>query len=185
MLTDKVELNIRKSLSGKLSLPLEDWEILPVPIYYRDKADYFAGISSGDFHTRKRIEREDIKFCAISFLKFEDSPGEGCEDNPLVRFIYNYYFFRQVRIIREDEADEFLKKNLESYQDFIQKVLAAKNAFQGLSPLDTEDEGIDIKTKSLSMPEFVEDTEICRYIPNIKGHAVDLEGVVEILIEDE
>src|SRR5688500_6176007 len=165
-LTAEVELEIRKQLAAKMALVPDAGHVLPSPLFFADKADFFAVVDTQ--LTQKQIELEPAAFCAISLLKFEDSPSEGCADEPLVRLTYNFYFFREIFPEREDEAetsDDFLKLLLKSYNSFIMAILDARTQFLGLSPLTGDfPAGVDVKTNSLSQPEFNQEKEACRYI---------------------
>ena len=183
-LTAEIELEIRRQLAAKMELVTDAGFVLPSPLFFADKADFFAVVSP--LLTQKQIELTPAAFCAISLLKFEDSPSEGCMDEPLVRLTYGFYFFREIFSEREDESetpDDFLKLLLKSYNTFINSVLDARIQFLGLSPLAGDfPAGVDVKTNSMTQPEFNEEKAACRYIADAEGHSVDLQSVVEVLI---
>lgn len=183
-LTSAVELEIRKQLAAKMALVEDAGHILPSPLFFADKSDFFAVVNP--LVTQKQIESTPAAFCSISLLKFEDSPSEGCADEPLVRLTYNFYFFREIFTEREDETetpDDFLKLLLKSHNSFIKTVLDARIQFLGLADLiGNFPAGFYIMTNSLSQPEFNEEKEVCRYITDAEGHSVDLQSVIEVLI---
>lgn len=188
MLTDVEELIIRKAIGTKTATVETAGFVIPAPIFFVDKADFFATVQ--ELLEQKQIETTPIAFCCISFLKFTDSPSEGCGDQPLVRILYNFYFFRQYDLEREDESevtpDAFLKTTLKSYNAFIKTILEARNEFLGVQDLVSSDlpENFDVKTSSLKQTDFVEESDICRYIPGVKGHSIDLTSEVSILINE-
>jgi hypothetical protein len=190
MLTSEIELATRKALAVKTANVTDAGYIIPAPIYFVDNSDFWATVNGLVIDTQKEIELTNIAFCVISLLKFEDFPAEGCADEPLVRLTYNFYFFRQYDLERADEnelaPDEFLKRNLKSYNLFVKTILDARVEFLGLQNLDSSEfpENFDVKSNSLVQEEYLNESEICRYIPRIKGHSIDLQGVVQVLINE-
>ena len=187
-LTSDIEISIRKAIAEKLNPVLAAGFVIPAPIYFVDKADFAATVNNL-LDTQKEIELSNVAFIVISLQKFEDSPSEGCADEPLVRLTYNFYFFRQYDFERADESlspDEFLKKNLKSYNEFLKSVFDARIQFLGKQFLVSPDISFDfsIQTNSLVQSEFINENDSCRYIPQIFGHAADLQSVVEVLINE-
>lgn len=184
-LTAEHEIIIRRAVATKMANVSDAGFIIPAPIFFVDKADFQAQINSLALDTQKELELASIAFCSISLFKFEDSPAEGCADQPLVRLTYNFYFFREFDLERADETetpDDFLKKTLKSYNSFVKAVLDARNEFLGLQSVPDLPEGFEVNTNSLTQAEFINELQTCRFIPNAKGHSVNLQLVVEILI---
>lgn len=178
------ELAIRKALADKFALAADAGYIIPAPVFFVDSADFFATVNA--LTTQKLIETTQIAFCSLSLRKFEDSLSEGCSDEPLIRLTYNAYFFREYDFEREDESltpDEFLKKTLKSYNRFLKAIFAARTEFLGIQNL-TAAVSFDVKTNSLIQEEFFGESEICRYIPKVRGHSADLQTIVEVLINE-
>lgn len=186
MLTAEDELVIRKELSVKVSQACPATQIIPAPIYFKEKADYFANIENLS-NTQKLIETDQIDMCVISLLRFVDSENEGCPNEPLVRLTYNLYFFRSYDFEREDESltpDVFLKQTLLSYNAFIKNILDARNEFLGLQAVPGLPSGFDVKTNSLIQDENISDLEECRFIPAENGHSVDISVTLEVLVNE-
>src|SRR6185369_10958880 len=176
-LTSEIELSIRKALAEKMANVTDAGHIIPTPVFFVEKADFFATVNP--LSTQDLIEETPAVFCCISLLKFEDSVKEGCADEPLVRLTYNFYFFRQYDLERADETnapDDFLKKNLKSYNLFIKALLDARVEFLGVQNLISADfpDNFDIKTNRLVQEEFMVEKGKCQYIPRIFGHSVNL-----------
>jgi hypothetical protein len=189
-LTAEIELSIRKALAEKMANVGAAGYIIPAPVFFVDKADYFAVIKSLILDTQKELELTNVVFCVITLLKFEDSKAEGCGDEPLCRLTYNFHFFSQYDNERADESeiapDEFLKKTLKSYNQFIKALLDARNEFLGIQNLVSADfpDHIDIKTNPFKQDEFIVEKGKCRYIPDAKGHSIDLQSITQVLINE-
>lgn len=188
-LTDSEELEIRKALALKaMNVPSAGF-IIPAPIFFVKREDFFKGISSLVLDTQKKLELTDVVFCVITLRKFEDSKSEGCGDEPLCRLTYNFYFFQEYDSELGDESgapDEFLKSTLKSYNDFIKTILQARNEFLGIQNLPSAEipENFDIKTNPFEQDDYIVEKGKCRYIPGVKGHSIDLQTVVQVLINE-
>lgn len=187
-LTGENELSIRRALDAKLSNIDEIGYIIPSPISFNDKSDFFATVDAS-VNTQKEIETSGVAFCLFDLIKREDSPPEGCGDEPLVRLTYNFYFFRQYDLERVDQSetpDEFLKRNLISYNTFIGTIFSAFNEFQGIQNLTSDElpENFDVKTNRFMQDDYIVGRGKCRYFPRVSGHSVDLESVTQILINE-
>jgi hypothetical protein len=187
-LTAEIELAIRKAIAEKIANVADAGYVIPAPLYFADRADFFATVNP--LVTQKLIETTPVAFCCLSLLKFGDSRAEGCADEPLVRLTYNLYFFREYGFERADESltpDEFLKKNLKSYNAFIKAILDARIEFLGLQYLVSAElpENFDVKSNSLVQEdEFIEENDKCRYVPKVKGHSVDMQATIQVLINE-
>ena len=182
------EILIRKALAEKIALVPEAGFVVPSPIFFNDKADFWAQINSLSVNTRKKIDQTNLAFCCISLFKRVDSTREGCGDSPFIRLTYNFHFFRGYTNEREDESDlpdEFLVRTLKTYNLFIKAVMDVWTQFLGLQNIPELGTGIEGNSNSLTQPEFIEEKRPCRYIPGVAGHSVDLQSVIEILINNE
>ena len=182
------ELTIRRAISEKTALVPAAGFVVPSPIFYKDKADFWAQINSLAVNTKDAIEQTNIAFCCISLLKRVDSVNEGCSDSPLIRLTYNFHFFRGYDCEREDERDvpdDFLKRTLKTYNLFVKAVMDVWTEFLGVQNIPELPTGIEGNTNSLTQPDFIEEKRTCRYIPGIEGHSVNLQSVIEVTIQDE
>ncbi|HEX8289825.1 MAG TPA: hypothetical protein VF556_17720 [Pyrinomonadaceae bacterium] len=188
-LTAEQELIIRKRLAEKCANVPEAGFIIPAPIFFKNKADFWAQINGLAVNTQRQIETTNIAFCCISLLQRVDSKKEGCPDNPLIRLTYNFYFYRGYDIEREDERetpDDFLKRTLKTYNLFVRAVMDVWNEFLGLQNVpEFPAEEMDVNTNSMTQAEFISEKGSCRYIKGIEGHSVNLQSVVEVLIYAE
>lgn len=188
--TSDDELTIRRALATRVALVPEAGAVIPAPIFFRDRADFWAQINALSVNTQKGIETENLAFCCISLLKRVDSIKEGCADNPFVRLTYNFHFFRGYAEERADETvtpDEFLRRNLKSYNTFIKAVLDCWTQFIGVQNIPELPGGYEGNSNSLTQAEFIEELQKCRYIRkgDVEGHAVNLQSIVEVSIRDE
>ena len=184
------ELTIRKALAAKVAHVAEAGAVIPAPVFWRDRADFWAQINALAVNTQKTIETTNLAFCCISLLKRVDSIKEGCADNPFIRLTYNLHFFRGYSDERSDESltpDEFLKRNLKSYNEFVKAVMDVWAQFIGVQNIPELPDGYDGNSNSLTQAEFIDELGQCRYIRKgeVLGHSVNLQSVVEISIQDE
>lgn len=181
------EIIIRKAIAAKLINISDAGFVIPAPVYFADKSDFNVQINSLVLDTQKGIETSSLAFCAISLLKFEDSAKEGCGDEPLVRLTYSFYFFREMEITRTGETlapDDFLKTTLLSYNKFIKTVLDVRNEFLGFQSVQDLPQGFFADTNSITQSEFISDLQLCKFVPGVKGHVVNLQLVVELLMSE-
>ncbi len=184
------ELTVRRALAAKVALVPEAGAVIPAPVFFRDRADFWAQINALAVNTQKQIETSNLAFCCISLLKRVDSIREGCPDNPFIRLTYNFNFFRGYSEERADESitpDEFLRRNLKSYNTFVKAVLDCWTNFLGVQNIPELPSGITGDTLSLTQAEFIGELGQSRYFRRgvVEGHSVNLQSVVEILITNE
>lgn len=188
--TSDDELAIRKALANKIAIVPEAGAIIPAPVFFADRSDFWAQINSLAIIAQKQIETTNLAFCCISLLKRVDSIKEGCSDNPFIRLTYNFHFFRGYAEERSDESitpDEFLRRNLKSYNTFVRAVLDCWTQFLGVQAISGLPDGVEANSNSLEQAEFIDELGKCRYIRrgDVEGHSVNLQSVVEVLITDE
>ena len=189
-LTSDNELAIRKALAVKIAVVPESGAVIPAPVFFADRGDFWAQINALAVNTQKQIETANLAFCSISLLKRVDSIKEGCADNPFIRLTYNFYFFRGYAAERADESvapDEFLRRNLKSYNTFVKAVLDCWTQFIGIQAIGGLPSGVEANSNPLTQAEFINELEKCRYVRRgeVEGHAVNLQLVAEVSIRDE
>lgn len=179
------ELVIRKAIADKIALVAGAETVVPSPIYFSDKSDFWATVAPKV--TQKDIETSPVEFCAISYLRFEDITEEGCEDEPMVALYYNFHVFREYERTREDETptpDEFLKKVLKAEREFMNVLFGVREAFLGIQPLPIAElpDNYSVETNSLTQEDFADEKEPNRYVGFTDGFSADLVARVEVLI---
>ena len=90
-LASENEIAIRRALANKIAFVPEAGAVIPAPVFFADRSDFWAQINALSVNTQKLIETTNLAFCCISLLKRVDSVSEGCADNPFVRLTYNFY----------------------------------------------------------------------------------------------
>lgn len=184
-LSGEDELNIRRAIAEKVAGVPGVGFVIPSPVSFVEKADFFATFDPK--LTQKEIETTNIQFCAISFLKFEDVPEEGCEDEPMIALIYNLHVFSEYDFERADESgtpDSFLKGVLKSERAFLNALFAIRQEFLGIQPLDNLPDGYTGETNSVEQQDFAEEKERSRLVGSTDGFFADLTLRVEILISE-
>lgn len=177
------ELIIRKAIADKLAKVSGVENVVPSPIYFIDRIDFWATVNPKV--TQKDIETSPVSFCAISYLRFEDVIQEGCEDEPMVALFYNLHVFREYEYTREDEnltPDAFLKKVLKAEREFMDVLFGIRSAYLGIQPLLGLPVNYTAETNSLTQEDFADEKEPNRYVGFTEGFSADLVLRVEILI---
>jgi hypothetical protein len=182
------QLAIVRHLAEKAGNVAECGYILPAPIYFSGVEDFQAQIASLTLETQKEIERTPVAFTVISYLRFEDLP-DGAEEGTQIQVFYNFYIFRRRAYERMDQTatpDDFLKKVLKSYNDFVAAIVNLREEFRGNQPIPAlgEAEGFaEAETAGLTQDDIISDgSEACRYIPGVRGFAAELQGVVNLTL---
>lgn len=186
-LTAENELTIRAAVHAKCAAAEGIGDVLPSPIFFVDKADFFA--AAAPQITKKAIETTVVNFCLITLLRFEDENPvvEGCEDQPLVSLTYNLYLFRQYDFERVDETsvpDAFNKKLLKAERDFLKTFFGLRNIFLGNQTLEGLPANFAVSGNSAAQSEFLGVAAECRYIPDIIGFSADLQTKIEVRISE-
>lgn len=183
-LTPENELTVRRKLADKsASVPTIGF-VLPAPIYFADKSDFWATVAPLD--TRTELETTPAKFCAIYPLAFEDVP-ENRQDEPLIKFTYEFYLFHERTLERADESaapDGFSKKLLKTHSDFVAAWLDLRAEFLGVQQLNLGPEFSIAKTNSLTQRDEINNKAKCEFIPDIKGFEVRMQIVATILLKE-
>jgi hypothetical protein len=178
---------ILKALFDKISQISEAGYVLPAPQIFVDAADFWA--LADPKITQKEIETTPVAYLMISRRRFEDEDPveEGCEDNPLTFYDYNFRLFRQFYPDRVDESEtpnDFLKRLNSSYETFCDAIDALKSAFQGVLPVDNLPEGWLVETNSLTQDDENQDIVESEEVPGVVGFLTDLGCRAAVLIND-
>lgn len=157
--------------------------IIPAPVYFAGKEDYWATIESVSYDTQDEIDTNHIKFCAFYPKGFVDR--DGPVDSPLVELTYEIYLFSQYDLERSDEnisPDAFNKKMLKAHNEFVGAFLELKETFQGWRNMGILDDAVYAiqQTTSLVQNQFIENRAQCRFIPGVVGHQVILDEPVRL-----
>lgn len=161
--------------------------IIPAPVYFNDREDYWATIESVSYETQYEIEKTNIRFCSFYLKGFEDIDGPA--HSPLVGLTYEIYIFAEYDLERSDEdnvtPDAFNKKMLKANDDFVAMVLQLKSAFQGLISMGIDfDGGADRyaiqRTSPLKQTAFIDNRANCRFIPGVRGYQTTFDEEVQL-----
>jgi hypothetical protein len=179
------ELLIRKFLGEQRITPEmpSGGRVIPAPIFFNDKEDYWATIESVSYTTQFELETEHIFFCSFYFQDFVDI--QGPPDSPLIGLRYELYVFAQYDLERTDEnisPDAFNKKMLKHHNELVKCALDLKEAFQGklnIGVLDTAEYAVQ-RTTPLVQNQFLANKEQCVFVPGVMGHAVRFQETVQI-----
>lgn len=179
------ELDIRKYICESIIAPAmpSQGRVIPAPIYFNDKEDYWATIETVSYTTQEELEKEHVMFCSIYFVNFVDlAPPKHA---PLTGLIYELHVFSQYDAERSDEnvsADAFNKKMLLRHNEFVACCLNLKEAFQGDRSLGLFDAGVYAtqKTTSLVQSERAQNRVPTEFVPGITGHLAKFQETVQL-----
>jgi hypothetical protein len=185
MSLDVDELTIRKFLSEDIIAPVmpAGGRVIPAPIYFNDKEDYWATIETVSYSTQPEIEKAHIMFCCLYFVNFVDI--QGPPDSPLFGLLYELYVFSQYDATRSDEnvsPDEFNKRMLLKHNEFVACCLNLKEAFQGRRTIGVLDEAVYATrlTTSLVQTERAQNKVQTEFVPGINGHLAKFQETVQL-----
>ncbi len=182
------ELLIRKFLCEDIIAPVmpSGGRVIPAPIYFNDKEDYWATIETVSYATQPDIEKAHIMFCCLYFVNFVDLAPPA--HSPLVGALYELYLFSQYDATRSDEnisPDAFNKKMLLKHNEFIACCLDLKEAFQGFrnTGLTLSANYIVNRTTSLVQSERVQNKIQTEFVPGVNGHLAKFQETVQLQLE--
>ena len=173
-LTGEQELLIRRKVAEKIDAIDIDWFVVPSPIAFTDKADFWNVLNPK--LTQKEIERTFINAVWISYLRFEDDIDDGCgEENPVTVLYYRLHIFCEYGFSRVDEPDDFLKRVLVREREFMNFVFAVRQEFLGETDLDDLPDEIEYaKTQNLEQTDFADDRADTEYVGGVEGFTADM-----------
>ncbi len=152
------------------------------PMAFADKADFQANINGSAMNTRLEIETANVALTTLTLSKTPQKPEAHGE--PWV-YTFNFNVFRESSKRRLDEQsvpDDFQKKVLKTYYDFLTAVLGLNAAFGGEeTPLTGLPETIAEAVAELSdADEAISEDEPGKYIPSVSGFSADIAVKVSI-----
>lgn len=178
------ELLIRRFLGvNKIESVANTGRVIPAPVYFNDKEDYWATVGSVSYNTQPAIEGEAIKYTCF-YLK-NIVKLAGTDDSPLLGLVYEIEIFHQYELERADEnvtPDAFNKKMLKSHNEFIAACLDLTSEFFGIrniGVLDTAEYAVQ-QTTNLVQTQFIENKAITDFIPGVRGHKARFDETVRV-----
>lgn len=180
-ITAEDNLAIIEHFADKCGFVSECGYVLWAPIYFESKSDFLDQISDLVLDTQKDREMSELAFCAISYLRFEDEDTEASDTT----LYYSLYLFREYSLTRLNE-ENYLKKMLLCYQNFLAAIFGLRSLFAGENPIDLDPERFaEAYSESLSQPDFIsEGTAECKYVPGVTGFSAELTGTVKITMRE-
>lgn len=156
------------------------------PMSFVDKADFSANIGDAAMNTRAGIETANV---ALTTLTLRNAPQKPAADGEPWIYTFNYNVFRESgnrRLDEEEVPDEFQKKILKSYYDFLTAVLklnaafgSEENAIAGLP--ETIVEAVVALDDA---DEVISEDEPGRYIGSVSGFSADIAVKVSITFQE-
>lgn len=179
------EVTIRKFLAEDVIAPVmpSGGRVIPAPIYFNDKEDYWATIEEVSYTAQPEIEKAHIMFCSLYMVNFVDISGPP--DSPVFGLLYELYLFSQYDATRSDEnvsPDAFNKKMLLKHNEFIACCLNLKEAFQGNRTIGVLDGATYTvrRTTSLVQSERVQNKIQTEFVPGVNGHLAKFQETVQL-----
>lgn len=189
MITASDELLVRHALLDMVLTAMGSGRVIPAPIYFNDRADYWASFDETDYETQDNIETNGVVCCWLYLKRFIDDPLQP-PDSPEVTLLYEFYLFTQYDLKRADESlispDAFQKLMLKKHNDFVEDLLAIKAAFQGIRNLGVlnTDKYVIQQTNSISMVGDNLNRGLCDFIPSVRGHIARFEERVYLKLKE-
>ncbi len=180
------ELLIRKFLGVNMITPIlpTGARVIPAPVYFNDKEDYWATIESVSYTTQYQLETGHVLFCSFYFQDFTDISGPP--DSPLIGLRYEIYVFAQYDFERADESiltpDAFNKLMLSKHNAFVALILSLKEQFQGIRNMGILDTNVYAvqQTTPLVQNAFTVNKGVCDFIPDVQGHSARFQETVRV-----
>jgi hypothetical protein len=184
-LTDTQELAVTKATADKVATVAAAGYVLPAPLYFNSRAEFWATVDGVAVNTQKLIDRTIVKACWIYLLDFTDSPVYGGEDEPMIELLYEFYLFHQYDYTRADESltpDAFNQQLLASHNEFKSALLGIRSAFLGRKNIAALDPAVFTtkETTSVVQKQFIQNRVPCEFIPDVAGHVTRLQEKVRV-----
>jgi hypothetical protein len=184
----ETELLVRRALAYTLTGIPAAGHVIPAPLYCNDIAEFWGTLAQV-LNTKDDIETSSIAAVWLYPLQFVDDTSVGGADSPQIDLTYEFYLFRQYGLEREDENDRpdlFNSELLKSHNLFVRAWLDIKSAFQGNRNIAGLDPAIFAKAKTTSIVqgEFIQNLDLCEFVPGIVGFTVKLQETVKILLTE-
>lgn len=155
--------------------------VIPAPVVFVDKSDFQNNAGDHTLDTQKEIETSEAACLVITFSK---PPAKPNREGGFWTYYFNFYLFRERSGERLDETenpDEFRKRCLRSYFDFVNAILGLQTQIENELPIDIDSDNIADCSVSLEAGnDFIDEFDKCRYIGGVNGYSVDLPAEVKI-----
>ena len=157
------------------------------PLQFTEKADFQANIGGVAMNTRKEIETATVALTTLTLAKPPRKPESHGE--PWV-YTFNYNVFRETGKTRLDETavpDEFQKKILKSYYDFLTAVLNLTAAFGSEETTIAglpEERILEATVQLAESDDVISEDEPGRYIQSVPGFSADIPVIVSITFQE-
>lgn len=179
-------LIVARALAGKAADIPECGFVNISPMSFVDKADFQANIGDMAMNTRTMIETANVALTTLTLRNPPQKPESHGE--PWV-YTFNYNVFRESSKKRLDESntpDEFQKKILKSYYDFLTAVLNLNAVFGSEeTAIDGLPETILEATVELTdADDVIAEDEPGRYIRSVSGFSADVSVKVSITFQE-
>lgn len=179
------QIKLAEQLAEICGFVSECGTVCPAPVMFADKSDFQKNAGDHSLDTQKEIETSDAALTVITFAKLPRKPERHAG---YWTYFYNLYIFREYDAERLDESetpDEFRKKLLKSYADFVSAILGLHTQFEEETPLETASARIlECFAQFENTDEFIAEDEPCRYIPGVRGFSADVPLEVKILFQN-
>lgn len=121
--TQEKELASRNWIKDTINEVVPDLPVMITPFYFSSKEDFIAQCHQSlvDSMDKSQFEAFEAYFAEITFLRFQDSDTEGCDDNPVTFVFYNVHIFKQFKDVRSAGTN--------SHDELLDLVVALHNKF--------------------------------------------------------
>lgn len=181
MITPDQQISIVREIASICDSVAGCGVVVPAPIFFVDKSDFQRNVGDHTLSTQKANETSEVAFTTITFSK---PPAKPNVHGGWWTCFFNIYIFREYDAERLDESvtpDEFRKKILKSYFDFINSILDLQTEFGEEREMEISfPEIIQALAFLEASDDFIEENEFCVYVPGVKGFSVNLPLEIKI-----
>lgn len=184
-LSAEEQIRLAEKLAEIAELVPECGFVMPGPIRFQDKADFNASAGDAALTTQKEIRSSEA---AITVITFARPPQKPERHGGYWTYLYNFYLFREYDSERLDETetpDDFRRRVVKSYYDFVAAVIGLHNQFQEERQIPEISGRVrDAVARLEGGEDFIDEFVECRYITGAVGFAVDLSVEVKVLFQE-
>lgn len=146
--------------------------VMVTPFYFSGKEDLIAQLhqSSVDTLTKEEYEAFEASFATITFLRFQDSDTDGCDDNPVTWVYYNIHVFKQFKDVRSAGTN--------SHDELLALAVALHNKF--LDDREHPTYGESLTRYPLTMPNNLQRRAESEFLVGQIGDIINLQVRMEV-----
>jgi len=149
-----------------------DLPVMITPFYFSGKEDFIAQVyqMQVDSMTEAQYDAFESSFAIITFLRFQDSDTDGCDDNPVTFVWYNIHIFKQFKDVRAAGTN--------SHDELLDLVVALHNRF--LDDREHPTYGESLTRYPLTQPNNLQRRAESEFLVGQVGDIINLQVRMEV-----